>query len=96
MVAAEDVREVLKGVYDPEINLDIITLELIYDVKVEGGTVDIKMTFTTPFCPYGPALVDDIKRKVKTVEGVKNVNVEVVFDPPWKPSDDLKNALGIV
>ena len=95
MVTNEDVMNVLKGVNDPEINIDIVTLELIYNVNVENDVANVKMTFTTPMCPYGPMLVEEIKAKVSELEGVKEVNVEVTFDPPWKPSEELRATLGV-
>ena len=94
MTTNEDVMNVLKGVNDPEINIDIVTLELIYNVNVENDVANVKMTFTTPMCPYGPMLVEEIKTKVKEINGIKEVNVEVVFDPPWKPSEELRATLG--
>jgi len=96
MPTKEDVMNVLKGVNDPEIGIDVVTLELIYNANVsEDGKVDIKMTFTTPMCPYGPMLVEEIKAKVSEINGVKEVNVEVVFDPPWQPSEQLRATLGV-
>tara|TARA_Y100000310_G_scaffold343975_1_gene454319 strand:- start:2778 stop:3065 length:288 start_codon:yes stop_codon:yes gene_type:complete len=95
MPTKEDVMKILKEVMDPEIGIDIVTLELIYGVNVENDIVNIKMTFTTPMCPYGPMLVEEIKARVKEIEGVKEVNVEVVFDPPWHPSEQLRATLGV-
>ena len=96
MPTKEDVMNVLKGVNDPEIGIDIVTLELIYSINAsENGKVDIKMTFTTPMCPYGPMLVEEIKAKVSENNGVKEVNVDIVFDPPWQPSEQLRATLGV-
>lgn len=95
MPTKQDVENVLKGVVDPEIGVDIFTLELIYNIALEDGKVYIKMTFTTPMCPYGPMLVEEIKAKVSGIDGVKEVNVEVVFDPPWQPSEQLRATLGV-
>ncbi|MEK6949356.1 MAG: metal-sulfur cluster assembly factor [Nanoarchaeota archaeon] len=96
MPTKQDVENVLKGVVDPEIGIDIVTLELIYNINAsEDGKVDIKMTFTTPMCPYGPMLLEEIKAKVSQINGVKEVNVEVVFDPPWQPSEQLRATLGV-
>ena len=95
MPTKEDVMNVLKGVNDPEIGIDIVTLELIYNVNVENDVANVKMTFTTPMCPYGPMLVEEIKTKVRELDGVKEVNVDVVFDPPWKPSEELRATLGV-
>ena len=96
MPTKEDVMNALKGVNDPEIGIDVVTLELIYNANVsENGKVDIKMTFTSPMCPYGPMMVEEIKSKVSEINGVKEVNVEVVFDPPWQPSEQLRATLGV-
>ncbi|MCH8013889.1 MAG: metal-sulfur cluster assembly factor [Candidatus Dadabacteria bacterium] len=95
MPTKEDIMNVLKGINDPELGIDIVTLELIYNVDVENDKVNVKMTFTTPMCPYGPMLVEEIKAKVSELEGVKEVDVEVTFDPPWKPSEELRATLGV-
>ena len=95
MATNEDVMYVLKSVNDPELSIDIVTLELIYNVNVENDNVKIKMTFTSPMCPYGPMLVEEIKAKVNQLNGVKEVNIEVVFDPPWQPSEELRATLGV-
>lgn len=94
MVTKEEIVEVLQKVNDPELNIDIWTLELIYDVKVEEDKVDIKMTFTSPMCPYGPQLLEEVKTKVSEINGVKEAKVEVTFEPPWKPSEELRATLG--
>ena len=95
MVTKEDVIEVLKKINDPEIMIDIWTLELIYNVDIEDGKVKIKMTFTSPMCPFGPQLVEEIKTKVSEIQGFKEVDVEVTFDPPWEPSQELRATLGV-
>lgn len=93
----EKIIEVLKTIEDPEIFLDIWFLGLIYrlDIKDEGN-IEIDMTFTTPLCPVGPELVDKVMQGVKSVEGVKEVKVNVVFNPPWTPSDEVKGLLGLM
>ena len=73
----------------------IWTLELVYEVKVENDKVYIKMTFTTPMCPYGPMLLDEVRAKVSEIKGIKEVDVEVTFDPPWQPSEELRATLGV-
>ena len=95
MATKEDVMNVLKGVTDPELGIDIVTLELIYNVNVENDNVKIKMTFTSPMCPYGPQLLEEVKTKVSQLNGVKEVDVQVVFDPPWQPSQELRATLGV-
>ena len=95
MAAKEEVIEELKKVNDPEIGIDVYTLELIYDVKVEDGKVKILMTLTTPMCPYGPMLIEEIRARVRDLKGVREVEVEVTFDPPWQPSEQLRATLGV-
>ncbi len=95
MATKDEVTEALKEIIDPELFIDIWTLGLIYDVDMNESTVDIKMTFTSMACPAGPQLVEEVKSKISELEGVDKVNVEVVFTPPWQPSDELKAMLGI-
>jgi FeS assembly SUF system protein len=74
----------LKTCYDPEIPVDIYELGLIYELKVEEtGAVEIKMTLTAPNCPAAGSLPGEVERKVRTVEGVTDVRLELVWDPPW-------------
>ena len=93
-VNAEDVRSSLKQCMDPEVPLSIVDMGLIYGINVnENNDVDIKMTMTTQGCPLHETMVDDVKRYTKKVSGVNNVNVEIVWDPPWtmdKMSDEAK------
>ena len=93
-VNAEDVRSSLKQCMDPEVPLSIVDMGLIYGIDVnENNDVDIKMTMTTQGCPLHETMVDDVKRYTKKVSGVNNVNVEIVWDPPWtmdKMSDAAK------
>ena len=98
MVEKEQVIEVLKKVMDPEIQYDIWSLGLIYNVELEGSKVKITMTFTTPMCPYGPALMDDVRRQVSAVDGVGEVVIDLTFSPAWnqdKMSEEAKMALGV-
>ncbi len=95
MVSREEVIEVFKKIIDPELFIDIWTLGLIYGFEVTEDGIDIKMTFTSMACPAGPQLVEEVIEKTKTLPGVTKSNVEVVFDPPWQPSEELKALLGI-
>lgn len=81
----DDVRKALRQVKDPEINLNIIDLGLVYDVEVADGNVDIKMTLTSPGCPAGPEILSDADRAVRALHGVKNVNIDLVWEPYWTP-----------
>lgn len=98
MIKKEQVIEVLKNVYDPEIQYDIWSIGLIYDVKIEENKVKILMTFTTPMCPYGQTLMDDVRRQVSAIDGVGEVQVELTFNPVWSPekmTEEARIALGI-
>lgn len=95
MVTKEQIIDKLKTINDPELNLDIWTLGLIYDININKNDVTIKMTFTFPGCPYGPALLDNVRTTISEIKEVKKVNVDLTFDPPWKPSEELKEMLGI-
>ena len=76
----------LHTVYDPEIPVDIYELGLIYDLKVNSeGLVNITMTLTSPNCPVAEILPEQVKKAAKKTKGVKNVNLKLVFDPPWNP-----------
>lgn len=81
----EDIRKALRDVKDPEINLSVIDLGLIYDVDINDGDVDIKMTLTSPGCPSGPEILGDVDRVVRGLGGVSNVDVELVWEPYWTP-----------
>lgn len=82
----DQVWEILHDVYDPEIPLNIADLGLIYDLQVsEAGEVSILMTLTSPGCPIGDMLADEIRDRVMSIPGVKDVHVEFTFDPLWTP-----------
>jgi metal-sulfur cluster biosynthetic enzyme len=91
----DKIIEVLKTVEDPELFLDVWFLGLIYNLNIEGQQVDVQMTFTSPMCPYGPQLVEDVRKAIKGI-GFDPVNVSITFDPPWEPSDDVKAMLGMI
>jgi metal-sulfur cluster biosynthetic enzyme len=95
MPTENEVKKALKDVFDPELRMDIVTLGLVYGIELDGKKARIRMTFTSPMCPYGPALVEDVKSRVESLEGVDEAEVEIVFDPPWQPSEELKAALGL-
>jgi metal-sulfur cluster biosynthetic enzyme len=82
----DTLRKALRAVKDPELNLNIIDIGLVYDVEVdEGGRVRVKMTLTSPGCPAGTEILDDVKRVLADMEGVESVDVELVWDPYWTP-----------
>ena len=97
MVDEEDVQEALSNVIDPELGLDFVELGLIYGIEVDGGRVSITFTLTTPACPIGPQVSEQIEEFVGDLEGVEEVVPNMVFSPPWTPdkmSEDAKFALG--
>ena len=85
-LTAADVRETLKNVYDPEIPLNGLDLGLIYDVQVDEGNVYVQMTLTAPGCGMGPMIAQQAEWAISELEGVEDVEVEMVFDPPWSPT----------
>ena len=95
-VTKEQVIEKLQLVEDPDLFLDIWFLGLIYEISIDGSSVSIEMTFTTPTCPSGPFLVSQVEQRVKEIEGVEEVSVRVVFQPVWRPSDEVKGLLGMM
>jgi len=86
MIRNEDIIRALKTVYDPEIPVDIYELGLIYGIEEEKDNVKVKMTLTAPGCPVAEEMPKWVENAVREVEGVKDVNVEMVFDPPWDMS----------
>ncbi|HEY5195194.1 MAG TPA: metal-sulfur cluster assembly factor [Solirubrobacteraceae bacterium] len=96
-VTADDVMDALSNVIDPELGLDFVELGLIYGVEVSEGDVRVTFTLTTPGCPIGPQVTEQIEEFVGELEGVASVESEMVFTPPWSPekmSEDAKFALG--
>jgi metal-sulfur cluster biosynthetic enzyme len=80
------IRKALRAVKDPELNLNIMDIGLVYDVEVsDAGQVHVRMTLTSPGCPAGTEILDDVKRVVGDLEGVTGVEVELVWDPYWTP-----------
>ncbi len=97
MVTEEDVYEALEEVIDPELGLDFVSLGLVYDVVVDGPNVDITFTLTTPACPIGPQVSEQMIEFVGDLEGVDTVKPNMIFIPPWTPemmTEDAKFALG--
>ena len=97
MITQDDVMEALKKVMDPELGLNIVELGLIYDVNVDGNTVDVTMTLTTPGCPLHTAIARGAEAAVRSIPGVEAATVNVVWDPPWTPdrmSPEARDYLG--
>jgi metal-sulfur cluster biosynthetic enzyme len=97
MVTVEDVEDALRDVIDPELGLDFVELGLIYGIEVDGGNVHVTFTLTSPGCPIGPQVSEQIAEFVSELEGVDDVTSTMTFAPPWTPermSEDAKFALG--
>lgn len=93
----DQVRDVLRTVVDPELHINIIDLGLVYDVEVHGPVVDVKMTLTSPGCPYGPYLLHQVKDTLMQMKGIDDATVAVVWEPPWGPdkmSEEARLELG--
>ena len=87
VLTADTVRQALRLVKDPELDMNIVDLGLVYDVEVVGGEglVRINMTLTSPGCPAGPMITNDIYKVVRAIEGVKDVDIDIVWEPYWTP-----------
>jgi len=97
MATTDEVMDALRDVIDPELGLDFVELGLIYDVTIENGTVSVVYTLTTPGCPIGPQVSEQIDEFVSDLDDVNEVQSTLTFEPPWSPermSDDAKFALG--
>jgi FeS assembly SUF system protein len=98
-VTRDDILEVLKNVYDPEIPVNVVDLGLIYDVQVnDDNDVYVQMTLTFPGCGMGPYIAQQAEWAIQDIEGVEDVQIELVFDPPWSPdliSEEARAQLGI-
>jgi metal-sulfur cluster biosynthetic enzyme len=98
MVTEDQVRKALRKVKDPELNLDLVVLGLIYDIKIEGGVVDLTMSLTSPACPVAGQILDQAREAIEQMEGVDRANVELTFSPPWTPDripPMIRSALGM-
>ena len=97
MPSVDEVEEALSNVIDPELGLDFVELGLIYGIEVDGGQVDVEFTLTSPGCPIGPQVTEQIEEFVGELDGVMDVQPTMTFSPPWTPdrmSEDAKFALG--
>lgn len=82
---AESIRQALRQVKDPELDLNIVDLGLVYDIEVDEGAVRVNMTLTSPGCPAGPMITNDVYKAVRALDGVKDVDVDIVWEPYWTP-----------
>ena len=97
-VSKDDILETLKTVFDPEIPVNIVDLGLVYDVQVNDQDVYVQMTLTFPGCGMGPYIAQQAEWAIQDVDGVEEVEIELVFDPPWSPdliSEEARAQLGL-
>lgn len=97
-VTEKDVRDALKTVKDPELNIDLVTLGLVYDIQVEEDSAKAIISLTSPMCPVAGEIVDQARLAIAKVEGVEHAEVQLTFDPPWTPeriSPLIRSSLGL-
>jgi metal-sulfur cluster biosynthetic enzyme len=97
MVTEEEVREELRELMDPELDVNVVDLGLIYDIEVEDDRIEILMTLTTPACPMAGVFDEMVRQEVAHLEGINEVEVEITFEPKWTPekmSEEAKDELG--
>ncbi len=93
----EAARDRLLEVYDPELGIDLVNLGLVYELASDGGVLTVAMTLTTPGCPLGGSIPDQVRCSLETIPGVREVQVELIWEPAWEPemmSPAAKHALG--
>ncbi len=98
MVTKEEVFDALKTVSDPEIGVDIVNLGLVYNVEINGDVVNVRMTMTAPACPVTDWILAEAQRRIEEIPGVKEANIELVWDPPWNldmVSDEARKMLNL-
>jgi metal-sulfur cluster biosynthetic enzyme len=98
MVTEDQVRRALRQVKDPELNLDLVVLGLIYDIAIDENDVVVTMSLTSPACPVAGEIVDQARAAIENVPGVANAEVELTFSPPWTPDripSMIRSALGL-
>jgi metal-sulfur cluster biosynthetic enzyme len=97
-ITEKDVRNALKTVKDPELDLDLVVLGLVYDIDVADADVHVVMSLTSPMCPVADQIVLNAKAAVEEVEGVESCEVDLTFDPPWTPkriAPLIRSSLGL-
>tara|TARA_Y100000590_G_scaffold59773_1_gene63459 strand:- start:7066 stop:7374 length:309 start_codon:yes stop_codon:yes gene_type:complete len=97
-LSKEKILEALSQVYDPEIPIDIVNLGLVYKVTIDNDIVNLEMTMTSPGCPSAREIIMEAQSVVSELDGVKETNIEIVWDPPWSPekmSEEAKLSMGI-
>ena len=94
----DEIMELLRPIKDPDIGVSIVELGLIYKIENKDSHIHVDITFTTPACPYGPQLLEEVRYTINAIEGVKSVDVNVVWDPPWsldKISEATRLEMGL-
>lgn len=89
--------DVLRTIKDPELGLDLVTLGLIYEANIKNGSAYVRLTLTTPGCPLIATIIEDVRAAVRSLPDIREVKVDLTFDPPWTPdrmSDEAREALG--
>jgi metal-sulfur cluster biosynthetic enzyme len=98
MPTEDQVRKALRRVKDPELNLDLVVLGLIYDISIDGGNVAVTMSLTSPGCPVAGEILNQAREAVESVPGVESADVELTFSPPWTAEripPMIRSALGL-
>lgn len=98
MATEAEIKKALRKVKDPELNLDLVVLGLIYDIRIDGTRVDVTMSLTSPGCPVAGQLLDQAREAVESVPGVEHAEVELTFSPPWtadRINPTIRAALGL-
>jgi len=95
MLSEKEILEKLKNVKDPEVGMDIVVLGLIRKITVDDDGVEVLMTLTSPFCPFADKLVLGVETEIKKMEGSGDVRVEITFDPPWEPPEEVRAMMQI-
>lgn len=93
-----DVKRALRRVKDPELNLDLVVLGLVYGIEIEDTHVRARISLTSPFCPVAGQIIEDARAAIEAVEGVESAEVELTFDPPWTPErmdPIIRSSLGL-
>jgi metal-sulfur cluster biosynthetic enzyme len=93
-ITKEQVVEKLKTVKDPELGIDVWTLGLIYEIKIDDEAIEVLMTLTSPMCPFADELIASVEKAVNSLKAGE-ARVEITFEPAWEPSDELKAMMGI-
>ncbi|HLD60219.1 MAG TPA: metal-sulfur cluster assembly factor [Candidatus Bilamarchaeaceae archaeon] len=95
MISKNKALKALENVIDPEIGMNIVDIGLIYEIKIDDKKIYVKMTFTSPACPVGPDLLNQVETELNSI-GFEKVEIEVTFDPPWTPEKMSEKAKSVM